>query len=270
MDIGKASKTINNKMQLRNHIAYKFLMDKDYQVMLLKKFKPYEVEKLFDKGMAELTNDEILEIGQLETIYPQTPKCYYITKTIIEKIDLLKIKNYNWNVFSEINLGKYVFIFDNNSLLSFSVRDVSIDFFYLSALSSNDFYKPKYLRFFLDKSTFEMSNEFDDKDMSEAAKHIYKLFCFFFLSENTEIIINAGRSHGTRKQINNLSNDLNLPVTIVNSNWNITSIRTDGFNVSGHFRLQPCGLQFSETKMIFIEPFKKHGYIRKAIKDDHV
>lgn len=257
-------------MLLRNHIAYKFLMDKDYQKTLLLKFKPNEVTKLFDKGMDAMSEYEILQIGQLETIYPQTPKCYYITKTIIDKLDLLKIKHYDWSVFNDIELGKYVFIFNNNSLLSFSVRDISIDFFYLSALSSHDVYKPKYLRFFLDKSTFEMSNEFEDKDMTQAAKNIYKMFCFFYLSDNEEKIVNPGKSYGTKKQPDSLSNDSNFPITIVNSNWNVTSIRNDGFNVSGHFRLQPCGLQRAETKMIFIEPFKKFGYVKKAINKNHI
>lgn len=244
-------------------------MDKPYQKMLLDKFKPDELTKLYDKGIESLSDDEILSIGQLTVIYPQKPKCYYITKSVMGKLDLLKIKNYNWRVFNNIARGEYVFIFDNNSILSMLVMDQSISFFYLSALA-DDVYKPKYLRFYYTRYNDEMSGEFDNQDIAERNKHIYKLLCFLFLSENSEIIVNGGHSHGSRKHVDNLSNDLIVPVTIVNSNWNITSIRTDGFNVSGHFRLQPCGVQFSETKMIFIEPFKKNGYVRKAIKDDHI
>jgi hypothetical protein len=97
---------------------------------------------------------------------------------------------------------------------------------------------------------------------------VYSLLCFFYLSENEEIVVNGGKSYGTRKQADALSNDSNVPVTIINSRWNITSIRTEGFGVRGHFRLQPCGPGLQDTKMIFINPFEKHGYVRKAAKPE--
>ena len=81
-----------------------------------------------------------------------------------------------------------------------------------------------------------------------------------YLSENEEMTIPAGAKYGTRKS-GKIINSLPFPVTTVTSKWNITSIRTDGFEVSGHLRLQPTN---AGTKMIFIAPFMKHGYKRTA------
>jgi hypothetical protein len=85
--------------------------------------------------------------------------------------------------------------------------------------------------------------------------------CFIFLSENEEIVITPGRKHGTKKS-GKLINTLNLPIIIVNSRWNITVVRTEGFNVSGHFRIYRKDRE--EPKMILIQPYKKNGYIRRA------
>lgn len=84
-----------------------------------------------------------------------------------------------------------------------------------------------------------------------------------FLSENEEVILMPNQKSGTKKS-GKIINQLKVPLTIVDSKWNITSINNTGFDVSGHFRLQPYGVGMQETKMIFIEPFRKNGYVRKA------
>lgn len=46
--------------------------------------------------------------------------------------------------------------------------------------------------------------------------------------------------------------------------WYTTIIRTEGFSVRGHFRLQPCGKGKQDKKLIYIHEFQKHGYVRRA------
>jgi hypothetical protein len=53
-------------------------------------------------------------------------------------------------------------------------------------------------------------------------------------------------------------------ITILDSTWFTTIVRTEGFKVNGHLRLQPCGAGRTERKLIYIETFEKHGYVRKA------
>jgi hypothetical protein len=58
------------------------------------------------------------------------------------------------------------------------------------------------------------------------------------------------------------NNKTKSDITIVDSTWFTTLIKSDGFKVRGHFRLQPY--KGGEKKLIWIQDFKKHGYTRKA------
>ena len=59
-------------------------------------------------------------------------------------------------------------------------------------------------------------------------------------------------------------NESDLKITIVNSNFLKNIIRTVGFKVSGHFRLQPYGANKDKRRLIWINEFDKKGYHLKA------
>lgn len=63
-------------------------------------------------------------------------------------------------------------------------------------------------------------------------------------------------------------NDTKSIVTILNSTWYTTLVKSEGFNVRGHFRLQPYKRDDGtwDKKIIFINPFKKTGYTAPARK----
>lgn len=63
-------------------------------------------------------------------------------------------------------------------------------------------------------------------------------------------------------------NDTNQKVEIIDSLWFTTVIRSAGFMVGdetgGFFRLQPYGKGNSERRLVWIQPYEKHGYTRRA------
>jgi hypothetical protein len=61
-------------------------------------------------------------------------------------------------------------------------------------------------------------------------------------------------------------NDTNLGITMIDSTWFTTLVKSDAFKVSGHFRLQACGENHSQRKLVWISDFQKKGYTRKAKK----
>lgn len=265
-------------MQLRNHIANRFLTDAKFLYEIVKSLMPEEFEKMLRN---EVNEDEAQRLHVLfGLISNDQQKAYYITNTVVDKLDMLKVSTrnwvYDWTVFKNIAGCKLTFIFKDNSLLRVWIHDHVIQFFKCSYkyYSKEDQLKHKVpgevllTQLYIDRDTGELADNFFQVGSKDMEDTFYKLLCFFFLSENEEIIVNPGKSYGTKKQHDALSNDTNLPVTIINSCWNITSIRTEGFDVRGHFRLQPCGPGLSDTKMIFIQPFKKEGYVRKAAKPE--
>ncbi|HEY4064153.1 MAG TPA: hypothetical protein VGM30_19740 [Puia sp.] len=55
-----------------------------------------------------------------------------------------------------------------------------------------------------------------------------------------------------------------LPIEILDSSWFTTVVRSEGFSVNGHFRLQPVGPGRTERRLVWIAPYEKTGYMRKA------
>lgn len=49
--------------------------------------------------------------------------------------------------------------------------------------------------------------------------------------------------------------------------WFTEYIRLEGFSVRGFWRLQACGPNYSEHRLIYINPFEKKGYHRRAKKE---
>jgi len=59
-------------------------------------------------------------------------------------------------------------------------------------------------------------------------------------------------------------NDTKNNIEILDSTWFTTIVRSEGFNVRGHFRFQPYGTGLSERKLIWISDFEKTGSTRTA------
>ena len=53
-------------------------------------------------------------------------------------------------------------------------------------------------------------------------------------------------------------------IRFLDASWYTTIVRTEGFGVRGHFRLQPCGRDCAERKLVYIKEFRKKGYVRRA------
>lgn len=57
-------------------------------------------------------------------------------------------------------------------------------------------------------------------------------------------------------------------ISLLNSNWYTDLITSDGFNVHGHFRLQPYGAGNHKRKLIWVDGYEKAGYTRKHYRPD--
>ena len=93
----------------------------------------------------------------------------------------------------------------------------------------------------------------------------YLLFCHF-AHVDVKFVARPG-SREARKQSddeNALVNDTHLNVRHLTEHYYTTICRDEGFPVRGHFRLQPIGTGRAERKLIFIAPFTKNGYHRRA------
>lgn len=266
-------------MRLKDHIAFDFLTKGDIATAIVNQACPEEVELLKHVDLsrytvmgennkykqAELKYNWIWNLAAPPLATPAIPhKAYYLTESICEKVDLIKVNKgpngYDWTIFKDIPEGKSTFIFRNDSVLRFHVIGQLISFLHVKGRK-----KPTMAIIWVDRVTNEKHEAFENElKTSMDELKLYKLLTFFYFAENSEVIVNPGKKHGTKKQPDSLYNETNYDVVIINNNWNVTSIRAEGFDVSGHFRLQACGPGLKERRLIFIKPFKKDGYVRKA------
>jgi hypothetical protein len=251
-------------MRLSNHIAHRFLTDKTLCAEIVSHTYPTYNGSESDKNYNKITTLTNL-------LRPNNQKAYYITETVLSKLDLLKIKRNNitnffdWTVFKNIKEQKLTFIFPDNALLRLEFKQEHIMFAHLSV---NKMYnkvsgKLAWILFYANRETGELSQNFADKDVQSLDEFIYALLCFMYLTDNDELELKAGAKYGTRKQ-GKIINELPCPITIVNSRWNTTTIRTESFGVCGHFAIRWTGSGRTNARMVFINPFEKKGYKRVA------
>lgn len=266
-------------MVFRNHIAYRFMTDFRFTLEMVEAVYPEEY-KLYVKTKpssfgVENMPDKLIQF--IDLIQPEDSKTYYIADTVISKLDLLKVYpkengHFDWTIFNNkvMKYRKYTFILPDQRLLRIRQTPGHVDLYWLefekaAAPGKNIDGTAYQIMLYYDCDNGALCTHFDHPDGKRVEPFIYKLLCFFFLTENEEEIIQPGQVKGTRNT-GKVSNDFKFPVTMVNSKWNITTIRLDGFTVSGHFRLQPYGEGLSLRKIIFIDPFEKKGYKRVAKK----
>ncbi len=256
-------------MVIKNHIAYRLLTDSNLWMEMVESQYPniYELsdKKDIPEGAASLYH----------CLNNDNNKPYLVSNSVIENLDMLKInkkdEHYNWQVFKGLKNQKVTFIFNDNSCLRMLVSDDTIWFCHIKFTfekSSDNDGKMYWVMFYFDRESGELCDHFNHKDVLDMEEYIYKFLCFFYLTNNSEEIIPAGVVYGTRKS-GKIKNDFNFPLVLVNSRWNTTTIRTEQFGVRGHFRIQPRGVGRQDYEVIFIEPYTKDGYIRKAQSDLH-
>lgn len=102
----------------------------------------------------------------------------------------------------------------------------------------------------------------------ETVLEFLRLLIFTELSPIETRILAPNQSYGTRRA-GKYMNDSNDHIIIVDSTWNTNIVITQAFLVSGHFRMQACGKNWSERELIWIQSFGKDGYKRGAKKDNY-
>jgi len=125
-------------------------------------------------------------------------------------------------------------------------------------------------RLALDEFFFKLwGNNYTCNILTDVIEFILKPMIFIELSgANVKFIdIKSKSEYGNILKPIHIKNQTKVNVVYVNSLWNVGTIALGEFKVKGHFRLQPCGVNRSQTKLIFIDEFVKTQYIRKSKKE---
>lgn len=102
----------------------------------------------------------------------------------------------------------------------------------------------------------------DGCDFQGIIREVLCLIAFLkYCPVETKVVTTGNIAKHSRKEYHNKTK---LPIEIVDSTWFTTIVRSEGFGVRGHFRLQPVGPGRSEVRLTWVSPYQKMGYTRKA------
>lgn len=185
---------------------------------------------------------------------------------IAERIKAERLLDEDFKFLNRVKEGKKItYLIDSNSFYRWERVGDNIMCIYVNA---NDTPQGKLMQWNLWKFNLDSGNiSYPPHEYSDAFEKIMmrfvRLLIFTELSELELVTLAPDRSIGTRRD-GKFVNETKSDIVIVDSSWNKMIFRTTGFAVSGHLRLQRHGKGRNDVKLIYIEEFEKHGYVRKA------
>jgi hypothetical protein len=95
----------------------------------------------------------------------------------------------------------------------------------------------------------------------EAYSTIFRLILFKLFKTYAEVETKELKAHSVLREVDcKYVNDTQLPITYLDSKWFTNLVKSDAFNVRGHFRLHACGKGLQDHKLIWINEYTKSGY----------
>lgn len=113
---------------------------------------------------------------------------------------------------------------------------------------------------------FFSENESLLRSTCELCTNILKVVIFKKYAPIETVVLNKNKTKKSKLNGQKHMTDSDVDVTIIDSTWFTTLIKTNSSKVRGHFRMQPCGPGRKDLKLTWVKPHERSGYIRKAKK----
>lgn len=182
-------------------------------------------------------------------------KKFLIQPSAVHASRMIRIGDgYTSRTLKDIKLGGYTYLMGPSKVIRFDVKIGRIDGTYWDSLNKVAF------RFYcnIDDGTY-----YYDLMKDEEFAETMRILTFVELGDIDVVVLEPNRHNGKSVKDGKVYNSSPNDVYVVDASWNRLIIRNDGFAVRGHFRLQPCGPDMRDRKLIWIDAFLKNGYTRR-------
>lgn len=266
----------------------------------IKQFRDSFVESMMSPEFVEIVRSHYGEESvherrrAMESVARPSDKIYYISRKVQEHADLIRFDKINLGWFRNVKAQYGTYILNKNEFYKFWVNESNaihiVHFFndpdYVGTIDELTNGNPptnlrelrhlpvmKWNSFVIRLKDYPNGFMPADPNADNTPQEFFvKLMMFMELSEvvfhniKHNQKINVSPTSG-RNFDNKIKNESGVNVTFVTTNWNKILVVNGEFSVSGHLRIQPHGPKRSEYKLIWVEEYKKSGYIRRAIRD---
>lgn len=198
---------------------------------------------------------ELTAVTDLDFMKDDDSKYFLICDSVYKAAELIRIgENFTSRTLKDIKFGKYTYLMGKNIMVRFICVTGAIKGIYYDDLKNNAF------EFGLE---MEHGKYYFPKDCQKEFSQMMQVLTFVELGDIEVVTLQKNQNNGGEKGKDKVHNASRNTVYVVDSSWNKLIIRTDGFAVRGHFRLQPCGINHMDRKLMWINAFEKHGYTRR-------
>lgn len=190
-----------------------------------------------------------------------------VCDTVSGDISKIKLPKINWFDFFRFIPNRTDSILIRNVLYRYIKTDSGV----ICCMENiiNDSVHSRFFYFDLINDKMIIVDFFKDKEIFNfMVENFMMLITYLELTKTNTVIVKGGNTHGNIIQ-GKFENKSNNDIIFVKRNWNTKTILLKDIHVSGHWRLQPCGKNRSEYKVIFIKPYKKGITRIKPKKDLH-
>jgi len=272
------------QMKLDNHVVKKALENPtDFTVEILEALKGKSVTT------EDIDSDKYSDV--IHTMSLKGNKTYYVTKSVIERLELLDTKKCmaieGWKLFKGLPDFKKTYIlpempkdyskYGGSGFIRVAKYGDILFFIHISS----KFLPPQQRTRTTDSEMYTvilyvdmredgggMCQHWQSADGKSLAPFLYTLMCFVELCDNEIVVVEPKQKYGTQKQ-GKIINTLPFPITVINNSWNVTKVLQGSIWVIGHAQIYWTGAGRSIPKLIYKEPFVKEGYTKKSGKQLH-
>lgn len=181
-------------------------------------------------------------------------KLFLIRDSALKEAEGMDVSaTFSGKLFSKIKEGAYTYLLGPNKMFKYFVEGDKLAGIYYADLNRS------IMEFGFLTNTYE---PLAFRNIESYIPQMLKLIIYIELADiEVELIEPGQRGKSISKDVE--MNESNNNVYVVDSSWNKLIIRNEGFGVKGHYRLQACGEGMRDRKLIWINTFEKHGYIRR-------
>lgn len=198
-------------------------------------------------------------VGLRNIVSDEDSKYFLICDSVYRAAELIKIgENFTGRTLKDVALGNYTYLIGKHEMIRFIVVIGAVKGFY---------YNDKDSVVFEFSIVMESGAFYSPQVYSKIFSRVMQVLTFVELGDVEVTVLESGKNNGKPKADGKTTNTSKNTVYVVDSSWNKLIIRTEGFAVRGHFKLQPHGPGFRDRKLIWVNAFEKHGYTRRPKAD---
>lgn len=220
--------------------------------------------------------DSVMEVKNRINVYKNN-KMFLLSENVKEQIEKIVVcdenRNFDMNYIKHLPIVSENIIWDKELHYCYSFDGKNFNFLVLKIIKdpTQSHLDYRHTLFGVDIEDFDESIQ-KNKDkfgglFFEVVERMIKMIVFLHMTPVTYKFVEGGAKVGDFMKGTQIKNEMKSPFTFVNIDWNHITIRTEGFDVRGHWRLQRRGKNWSEVSLKFIQPYEKKGYIRKSHKE---